>query len=240
MSDFVDVSWDSGGNNGSPVSKIFIVIIIALIIFIGFKTGLFSNLLSLLPNDNNGVYSVEVNRRGEYNKEIRNIVEQLFPKGNKISDLEKYQVLHDFVMEYLSYDYATLESNNTTKIRNANNPRNCLLKRTTVCGGYALFYKDLCEVAGLKCDFVEGEANIFDRENLSHGWNAVYIDNNCYHVDVCWDDTGATEYEYFLRGNEYINLSVNNYRTWNGNYPFSNKNISRSMIKPIKLEVIVK
>ena len=68
----------------------------------------------------------------------------------------------------------------------------------------------------------------------------IYIDNNCYHVDVCWDDTGATEYEYFLRGNDYVNLSINNYRTWKGNYPFSQKNVSRSRIKPIKLEVIVK
>lgn len=232
-------------NRESLILKYLIVIILFILFIFCYKQGIFETLTSSFVKPTSNIYTVEVNRYGNYHSQIRSIVKQLFPKGSNVSDLEKFQVLHDFVKEYLSYNYDAIatasRSNDKTSISDANQVMDCFKLRTAVCGGYALMYEDLCEEAGLRCDYVSGYANFLDSKNISHAWNAVYLNGKCYHVDVCWDDTGAGEYEFFIRGNNYININKAQFRTWSHNCPFSEEGISRNKIKTdIEVTVVVR
>lgn len=229
-------------NRESIILKYLIVIVLFILVIYCFKSGLIGNLISSsVIQPTNNVYTVEVNRHGHYYSQLKSIVKQLFPDGSNISDLEKYQVLHDFVMEYLEYDYDAIKSQNNKSLADANNIEICFKSGQGVCGAYAYFYEDLCEVAGLRCDYISGFANFLDSKNQRHAWNAVYIGGKCYHVDVCWDDTGASEYEFFARGNNYINVNKAQFRTWSHNCPFSDAGISRDKIKKdIVVKLVVK
>lgn len=239
MSDFSEVSWDKDGLNGGGGFKPLIIIILIIVLFLLYRVGAFDKVISMIPNNSSSsVYTVEVNRRANYNTQIKKIVKQLCPTND--SNLRKAQVLHDFVVKYLEYDYSALTNINNTKLIHANEAETCFLTRKAVCGGYAALYKDLCNEAGIKCEFVTGKANMFDNSNLGHAWNAVYLDGKCYHVDVCWDDTGGSEYEFFMRGTNYINVNTDTFRSWDGNFPFEKSGISRRKIKDITLQLTVK
>ena len=238
MSDFSEVSWDKDGLNGGGFKPLIIIILI-IVLFLLYRVGAFDKVISMIPNNSSSsVYTVEVNRRANYNTQIKKIVKQLCPTND--SNLRKAQVLHDFVVKYLEYDYSALTNINNTKLIHANEAETCFLTRKAVCGGYAALYKDLCNEAGIKCEFVTGKANMFDNSNLGHAWNAVYLDGKCYHVDVCWDDTGGSEYEFFMRGTNYINVNTDTFRSWDGNFPFEKSGISRRKIKDITLQLTVK
>lgn len=238
MSDFSEVSWDKDGLNGGGFKPLIIIILI-IVLFLLYRVGAFDKVISMIPNNSSSsVYTVEVNRRANYNTQIKKIVKQLCPTND--SNLRKAQVLHDFVVKYLEYDYSALTNINNTKLIHANEAETCFLTRKAVCGGYAALYKDLCNEAGIKCEFVTGKANMFDNSNLGHAWNAVYLEGKCYHVDVCWDDTGGSEYEFFMRGTNYINVNTDTFRSWDGNFPFEKSGISRRKIKDITLQLTVK
>jgi hypothetical protein len=185
---------------------------------------------SVVEKNGKRIYNVEVNRLGNYRKEVKSIVKQLFPKGNNLSDLEKYQVLHDFVKEYISYDYKALMSGNES-ISEANDSKNCLRKQKGVCGGYAYMYRDLCKAAGLQCEVIIGNA-YFQGKKRGHAWNGVKLDGKWYHVDVCWDDTGAPAYEFFLIGSDGMNTTTVTNRTWSSTQcSFNYKGVARGEIK---------
>ena len=238
MSDFSDVSWDNDSTRGGVFKPLIIILIIG-ILFLLYRAGIFDGVISKFSSNNSSsIYTVEVNRRANYTTQIKKIVKQLCP--NSDSDLRKAQVLHDFVAEYLEYNYDALSNINNTKLIHSNDAETCFLTREAVCGGYAALYKDLCNEAGLKCEFVTGKANMFDNSNLGHAWNAVYLDGKWYHVDVCWDDTGGSEYEFFMRGTNYMNINTDTFRTWETNLPFEKSGISRTKIKDITLQLVVK
>lgn len=228
---------------------IFLVLFIVCSIWYCYGIGLFDSFISfdnqyneavLVGQSGKKIYNVEVNRLGNYRKEVKKIVKQLFPKGNKLSDLEKYQVLHDFVKEYISYDYKALMSGSKS-ISEANDAKNCLRKQKGVCGGYAYMYRDLCKSAGLNCEVVIGQA-YFQGKNRGHAWNGVRLDGKWYHVDVCWDDTGAPAYEFFLIGSDTMNSTTVTNRTWSSTQcSFNYKGVNRGEIKNnIEMNITVK
>ena len=231
-------------NRQTTILKYLIILVLFILVIYCYKSGLIESFIPSSVQSGN-VYTVEVNRHGGYRSQLKSIVNQLFPAGSNVSDLEKYQVLHDFVIEYFSYDYDAYKraskTNNMSSLSEANKVENCFVLQKGVCGAYAYFYEDLCETAGLRCDYVSGKANFLGSKNIGHAWNAVYLNGKCYHVDVCWDDTGAGEYEFFMRGNNYINVNKAQFRTWSHNCPFSDEGISRNKIKKdIKVNVIVR
>lgn len=218
---------------------IFLVLFIVFSIWYCYSIGLFDSFISfdnqysesiIIEQNGKKIFNVEVNRLGNYRKEVRNIVKQLFPKGNNLSELEKFQVLHDFVKEYISYDYKALMSGSES-ISEANDAKNCLRKQKGVCGGYAYMYRDLCKAAGLNCEVVIGQA-YFQGKNRGHAWNGAKLNGKWYHVDVCWDDTGSPAYEFFLIGSDSMNSTTVTNRTWSSTEcSFNYKGIARGEIK---------
>jgi len=67
-----------------------------------------------------------------------------------------------------------------------------LLKhKKTMCTGYAYLIKELCFIANIECEIIDGyarsiETNVEALETLNHSWNAVKLDNKWYLCDATW------------------------------------------------------
>ena len=174
------------------------------------------------------IFSVE----DEYEDKINSIADSLVA-GRGLSDYEAYKVLHDWVASYIDYNYDALTDDDL--LHDCNNPEYCLDTGWAVCGGYASLYEDLCEAAGLYCDYVHGKADFLNFSGIGHAWNIVKVGGKYYHLDVCCDDTstqdGSIVYDWFFQGSGYV---TNSFRTWDGTYDFEidSYNIIRSTLEP--------
>ena len=99
------------------------------------------------------------------------------------SDVEKALYLHDLLCFSMEYDHS--------KIRH--NAYNAIVEGSSVCIGYAMAYKLLCNRVGVTCEVVESS-------EIEHAWNRVIIDGESFYVDCTWDDDGGhyVSHQYFL------------------------------------------
>lgn len=64
-----------------------------------------------------------------------------------------------------------------------------IAESTSVCEGYAVLFKKICDANGITSRYIVGVAN-----NGPHAWNAVLYGDQWYFVDAYWDDElGDTE-----------------------------------------------
>ncbi len=112
--------------------------------------------------------------------------------------------IHDKLISLVSYNFDLLEKTKSDNSihdlgQSAYGALVCDSSGTpnrALCGGYAFAFEHLCQIAGIPCSIITGNAsNITDdlsglSEN-SHAWNVVNLNGNWYEVDVTWDD-----YEY--------------------------------------------
>ena len=96
------------------------------------------------------------------------IVSLCLPEGNR-SDYETALVLHDWIIDNVSYDYT---------YRNLSVDR-ALSGMAVTCEGYHAAYVKLLETAGMETGRIEGGG---------HVWTAVKMDGEWYHVDTTHDD----------------------------------------------------
>lgn len=63
--------------------------------------------------------------------------------------------------------------------------------RHAVCSNYADLYRTMCEAIGINCKLAEGITPNPDtgEMNMSHAWDAVFIDGKVYYVDPTWNDS---------------------------------------------------
>ena len=64
-----------------------------------------------------------------------------------------------------------------------------LYSHNTVCAGYALILKELCDRNGIECEFTVGSTNNEDYQKgyTTHAWNIVKIKGNYFPVDLTWN-----------------------------------------------------
>lgn len=108
-------------------------------------------------------------------------------------DLPIMKKLHDYLLDTVSYDYDNeCDSDNQYAY-------SAFLSGKTVCAGYAKAYKMLLDCCGIYNHYVTGVTTPYDPEENGHAWNVVLLNDEYYHVDVTWDDTGSGgRYKYFL------------------------------------------
>ncbi|WP_299315058.1 transglutaminase domain-containing protein [uncultured Aquimarina sp.] len=79
-----------------------------------------------------------------------------------------------------------------------------LLKRKkTMCTGYAYLIKELCFLANIQCEIVDGygrsvTSNIKELEMANHSWNAVQLNDKWYLCDATWASGYLNEYNTFV------------------------------------------
>lgn len=125
----------------------------------------------------------------------------------KGDDYKKIRTIHDYIIDNTEYD-STYEEEGIYGIYGA------LVKKKSVCEGYAKSVKYLANAAGISCEIMQGTATNTSGQTESHAWNCVKLDGVWYLIDPTWDDpiivgggykTEALRYKYFLKGLKSFN-----------------------------------
>jgi Transglutaminase-like domain len=91
-------------------------------------------------------------------------------------------------------------------------------KKKAVCQGYAMLFKRMCDIAGLKAEIIPGYTRseyyqVGTSGALDHAWNSILIDSNYYLLDATWAAGGCAKDEdgkllYFVKNfSEYYWLT---------------------------------
>ena len=124
--------------------------------------------------------------------------------GNTYNDIK---LVHDYLVDNVEYD-SSISKPNIYDIYGA------LVRKESVCEGYARSFKYLMDELNIPCTLVIGTATNSQGQTENHAWNYVQINNNWYVVDTTWDDpiiigngtvSESIKYRYFLKGSSEIN-----------------------------------
>ncbi len=120
------------------------------------------------------------------------------------SDYDKLCYIHDAIILGCEYDLTA---------PNAHCAYGALVDGRAVCEGYAKAFSLLCDMCGIVCLPVEGDAKSDVFGSGGHMWNKVQLDGVWYNVDVTWDDPTGTDdpmnvgHSYLLVSDEFISAS---------------------------------
>ncbi len=148
---------------------------------------------------------------------------------NCSTEIQKARAIYIWIIENISYDYKTFnKKKKTIKIR-CKSSQDCELKKAKwnenyinkvfnkkkgVCAGYSELYKKMCNLAGVKCEVIEGYIKtepyqVGKMGVLDHAWNVLIIDNNYYYLDLTWASGYCTKNKknklnkFVKKANEY-------------------------------------
>ena len=136
----------------------------------------------------------------EINRTTEDILAQI---PDDADELHREMVIHDALVDSVSYDLEAAESDDSTS--DAFTMYGAMVKKQAVCSGYAYAAKMLLNRVGIASRVVVGMS-----KNSGHMWNEVRIDGKWYHLDVTWDDSSAdsdvmyNRYHYFNLNDEMI------------------------------------
>jgi transglutaminase superfamily protein len=122
------------------------------------------------------------------------------------NDTDKVRSIFRWIADNIAYDYKTFNKQEGDPVFECKNNNNCgseeiayntqlihqiLKKKKAVSNGYALLFKTLCTIAGIKSDVVTGYVKteayqIGTSLPADHAWNIVKIDSEWYCLDVTW------------------------------------------------------
>lgn len=134
-------------------------------------------------------------------QKLNNIANEILkPIKEGMSDYEKLKIIHDGFINW--GDYGDMTGGDAGNIRGA------LINKRAVCEGFARAGLYLCQKAGLKCIYVEGQLRTSTVNDTwgNHAWNFVQLDDKWYLMDLTSDGgfPGVCGYTAFLRGQDYF------------------------------------
>lgn len=110
------------------------------------------------------------------------------------TDMEKEKYVHDALMQKVKYKESAPMGQSAYS---------ALTEGSSVCAGYARAFQYLMMELKIPCYYCTG----YSGEN--HAWNIIRMDGGCYNVDVTWDDTEPSTYDYYNRTDaEYAKTHV--------------------------------
>ena len=113
--------------------------------------------------------------------------------SSSMSNEDKIKEAHNYIINNSKYD-KDRSDNNIVKYK-SDTAYGSLLEGYSLCGGYTDAMELFLEDMGIKSYKISSE---------NHVWNAVYLNNAWYHLDLTWDDPITTdgsdilEYNFFL------------------------------------------
>ncbi len=122
-------------------------------------------------------------------REINQVIDQLYNQLVVVgdSDINNIRRVHDYIINHTTYDSLRSDYNITTYRSDiAYGP---LLQGYGICGGYADAMELFLEKMGIISYKISSD---------QHVWNAVYLDQKWYHLDLTWDDPVTTNGENYL------------------------------------------
>lgn len=137
----------------------------------------------------------------EYNAAIKYAYSKAL-SPDMTEDWQKLLSIHDYLADTVTY--SDIIANGTSEEKKAYDSYNMRLvytpysalvgDRISVCQGYSLAFKLLCDMAGIECGYAISE---------NHIWNIAECNGNFYHIDVTWDDPTSVSVSDG-NGNTYI------------------------------------
>jgi hypothetical protein len=112
----------------------------------------------------------------------------------------KAKTIHDWICDNIAYDTGMFFSGRVS----AQDYASVLKKKQAVCSGYANLFNEMARLAGIESIGINGYSKGFGYSgqigrNTDHAWNAVYISNKWYLIDVTWD-AGSVDQRTFIKG----------------------------------------
>ena len=123
--------------------------------------------------------------------EVKDIENEIWSES--MSNEDKIKAAHNYIINNNKYD-KDRSDNNIVKYK-SDTAYGSLLEGYSLCGGYTDAMELFLEDMGVKSYKISSE---------NHVWNAVYLNNTWYHLDLTWDDPITTdgsdilEYNFFL------------------------------------------
>ncbi len=124
--------------------------------------------------------------------------------ANASSDQMKLDRIFQYVIQNITYDHAAYHLGRRRINRDSDD---VLHRKKAVCWGYSELLRQMCIVAGLRCETISGyaaEPQTPPRalEKADHAWNAVELDSTWYLIDATWASgtyhEGTTRTQVFL------------------------------------------
>jgi len=123
-----------------------------------------------------------------------------------MNDFEKELAIHDWIINWTSYDTDVISNAPDAKPDpDNNNPYGLLLNQKAICMGYSVTFKLFMDLLDIECIIVEGKSGTSELED--HAWNMVRIDGEWYCVDVTWDDPLHADEKNFSAHHKYFNVT---------------------------------
>ena len=142
-------------------------------------------------------------------------------------DVLRYDIIksfHDGIVTKCRYDKLAAQ---TPGYDNAYNILGVLMDGQAVCQGYALTMKYLCDLVGIPCMNIIGDA--FDEAGGTpepHMWNYVMLEDGLWYcLDVTWDDPTSSDgrdilrHDYYLVGSDTVTGGMKFIESHVPNYP---------------------
>ena len=127
----------------------------------------------------------------EISQKVEELSDELIVASD--SDIENIRRIHDYIIDNSIYDSDRSDYNITTYQSDiAYGP---LLEGYGICGGYTDAMELFLEELGIKSYKISSD---------QHVWNAVYLDNTWYHLDLTWDDPVTTSGKNVLEHNFFL------------------------------------
>ena len=125
------------------------------------------------------------------NKKVQTILKNI-PVNS--SQIEKEKIIHDYIIDNLSYDYdaASKTYGYGDNIPHAFDLYGAVCENEAVCEGYSKMFQYLCYSVGINSTQVIGHS-----AGVNHMWNTVKIDGDWYQVDTTWNDTSVDGLSYY-------------------------------------------
>lgn len=131
---------------------------------------------------------------------------------------QKIKVIHDYIINNTKYDVDSkkiVQNQNTFYQYDTNKATGPVRYQLALCGGYTDYMMLFLEKLQIKS---------FKVSSIDHIWNAVWLDNGWYHLDLTWDDpiTSTNEnlllYDYFLISDDNLASKNNKEHQYENNY----------------------
>ena len=126
-------------------------------------------------------------------KDIDLLIENVIK--DSMSDKEKILALHDYIINNTKYDVERANSETNSSEYDSARILGVLYDHYAICSGYADLMAVILEKLNIPNYKISSE---------THVWNALYLDNEWWHLDLTWDDPISTsgkdilDHSYFL------------------------------------------
>ena len=129
----------------------------------------------------------------------KQVIEEIIT--DDMSDYDKALAIHDYIILNNEYNDNILNIFGVSSLDDSS-PYGMLIKKTTVCKGYATTFKLLCNMCGIECELIVE----YEGKDIHHAYDGLNIGGYWYYTDVTWDDDESSTTADRI-GHQYFNIT---------------------------------